>query len=358
MTSSPSRLLMHPIMRITMKEVARQAKVSISTVSLVINETGGISEATREHVKSIIRELKYTPDAQARRLSSGQTGIVALVMPPWRAAFTDPYFIELMRGTLEAVRDRGFQMLLETCDERFQEHRLWNDLFAAKKVDGLLVATPYLDQDYLRELDERGLPALLINGERPDLPGLDFVGYDDVACGEEATNHLLRLGHRRVVHIAGDMKHASAVHRLEGYRAALEKSGLPFRPEDVLAGDYMPLEARQALETMLERPRERWPSAIFCANDTMALSVITHLRELGFSVPRDFSVLGVDDTGPAGQSVPALTTFRQDIFWLAQMATALFFDKLEGKTGPEPIRIRPAMRFVERESCARFIPVA
>lgn len=339
-------------MRVTMKDVAKAARVSVSTVSLVINDTGGISEATREHVRAVIRELKYTPDAQARRLSSGQAGVVALVMPPWREAFADPYFLDLMRGALEAVRDRGFQMLLEICDDRFREHRLWNDLFAAKKVDGLLIATPYLDQDYLAELEERNLPALLVNGERPDLPRLDYVGYDDVACGEDAVDYLLGLGHRRIAHIAGDLNHASARHRIEGYEKALARAGVACRPEDVVSGDYLPLQARDALDAILARPRELHPSAFFCADDTMALSVITHLRECGFSVPGDFSVIGVDDTGAAAKSIPPLTTFKQDIFRLARTAATAFLEKLGRKGNKEPIRQRHKMELVIRESCA------
>lgn len=339
-------------MRVTMKDVAREAQVSIATVSLVLNDAPGIAQATREHVRKVIHDLKYTPNDQARRLSSGRTGTLALVMPPWQEAFADPYFLELMRGTLETLRDRGYEMLLEISDRRFLEHNLWKRLFASKRIDGLIIATPYLDQDYLKELDHPQYPTMLVNGDRPDLPGLDFVGYDDLQCGLDATRYLLGLGHRKIAHIAGPLNHASALRRQQGYRDALEEARLPFVPEWVEVGEYLPLEARDALLKLLALPEAKRPTAIFCANDTMALSAITHLQELGYQVPRDFSIIGVDDTGPAERSRPGLTTFRQEIFHLARRAAELFLDKLENKGPGGPVKERIPMRFVERSSCA------
>jgi len=339
-------------MRVTMKDVARKANVSTATVSLVLNNEPGISSATRDHVSRIIEELKYTPDVQARRLSSGRSGTVGLVMPPWSAAFFDPYFLNLMQGTLEAVRDRGYQLLLEVCDDRFLEHRLWHDLFAGKRVDGLLIATPYLDQSYLAELAVRGSPTLLINGERPDLPALDHVGYDDTQCGLDATRYLYSLGHRRIAHMAGDLNHASAVHRLAGYKSALAELELAYRPDYVVVGDFMPVEAREALQSLLALPVADRPTALFCANDTMAQSVITHLKERGYRVPEDFSVLGVDDNLRSATFDPPLTTYRQDLVALGQRAATLFLEKLEHKRPTQRLLEKVPMERIDRATCA------
>lgn len=334
-----------------MKDVAKKAGVSVPTVSLVLNDAPGIAQATRELVRQVISELNYTPNDQARRLFSGRTGTVALVMPPWRAAFNDPYFVELMRGTLEAVRDRGYELLLEISDQRFRDGLLWKKLYDSKRVDGLLIATPYLDQDYLPQVAAHGVPAILINGDRPDLPDFHFVGFDDLKCGAEATRHLLSLGHRRIAHIAGPANQASSLQRLEGYQLALTEAGIEPRNEDVEGGDYMPLEARAALDRILERSGADRPTAFFCANDTMAVSVINHLRELGWRVPEDFSVIGVDDTGPAADAQPPLSTFRQDVFGLAKEAAELFLTHLEAKEPTGPLRRRIPMTFVPRQSC-------
>lgn len=338
-------------MRVTMKDVARQAGVSVTTVSLVLNDAPGIAQASRERVRAVIRELGYTPNAQARRLSSGRTGTLAFVMPPWPAAFADPYFIGMLRGTLEALRDRGYEMLIEISDARFLEHELWKRLFETNRIDGLLVATPYLDQSYLKELGPSRFPTLLVNGERPDLPLLDFVGYADLPCGESATDYLIGLGHRRIAHIAGPVNQASALRRAEGYRKALDRAGLPFRPEWAQNGEFLPLEARDALDRILGLPGDK-PTAYFCANDTMALSVVRRLQERGIRVPEDVSVVGVDDAEASALFTPGLTTFRQDMFVLARQAAGLFIDKLEGKGDGGTVKVQVPMPFVERGSCA------
>jgi len=335
-----------------MKDVAKRAGVSVPTVSLVLNDAPGIAQATRQLVRQVIAELNYTPNDQARRLFSGRTGTVALVMPPWRAAFADPYFLELMRGTLEAVRDRGYELLLEISDARFHEGQLWRKLYDSKRVDGLIIATPYLDQDYLPEVAARQVPAILVNGDRPDLPGFHFVGFDDLLCGAEATRYLLKLGHRRIAHIAGPDNHASSLRRLEGYRLALTEAGIVPRDDDVAGGDYMPLEAREALDRILARAGDDRPTAFFCANDTMALSVANHLQELGWKVPEDFSVIGVDDTGAAAEAQPPLTTFRQDVFALARRAADLFLEQIEAKEPSGPVREWIPMTLIPRQSCA------
>ncbi len=336
-----------------MKQVARDAGVSVATVSLVLNEAPGISTATRELVKAKIRELNYSPDLQARRLSSGMAGTVAMVLPPWSEAFNDPYFMRMLSGALEAVRDRGSQLLLEVCDQRFIDHHIWKDLFAGKRVDGLLIATPYLDHSYLKEVEERHLPVVLINGDRPDLPGLDFMGFDDLQCGLDATNYLIGLGHRRIAHLMGDLNQASARRRLEGYRQAMAAAGLPVREEDLLAGDYLPLESREAFRPILARPPADRPTALFAANDSSALGVMNFLRESGWELPRDLSVVGVDDTGLAANAIPGLTTFRQDIFALSYLAADLFLTKLHSKSH-EPLKHLNRMELIERDSCRRL----
>ncbi|HTH12788.1 MAG TPA: substrate-binding domain-containing protein, partial [Spirochaetia bacterium] len=144
----------------------------------------------------------------------------------------------------------------------------------------------------------------------------------------------------------------SALRRAEGYRNALHRAGIPYRDDWVQNGEFLPLEARDALDRILALPGDK-PTAYFCANDTMALSVIHHLQERGIRVPQDISVVGVDDSEAASRSVPALTTFRQDMFALARQAAELFIDKIEGKGGDDPAKVRVPMAFVERGSCAR-----
>lgn len=338
-------------MRVTIKDVAKQARVSPATVSLVLNNAPGVSTDTREKVMRVMSEVNYKPDALARSFSSRRAEAIALVMPPTLESLNDPYFMNLLRGVLEAVRDKGYKMLLELADERFIEQRLWEDLYQRKRIDGLVVATPQLDQDYLKELSDGEHQALLINGARPDIPQLDFVGYDDVRCAIDATYYLIGLGHRRIAHLAGPQNQASAVSRLDGYKQALERARIPFRSADVIIGDYKSKLAEEAMQSLLDRPIAERPTALFCANDTIAIAAMGVVQAAGLSVPGDFSIIGVDDTGAAELSIPPLTTLRQDIHSLSHRATGLFLKKLEERTR-EPIRERIPMTLIERGSCA------
>ncbi|HKL85096.1 MAG TPA: LacI family DNA-binding transcriptional regulator [Treponemataceae bacterium] len=340
-------------MAISIRDIAKKGNVSAATVSLVLNDAPGVSEKTRQRIKDIISELNYVPNARARSFSVGRAGVIALITPPWKAAFSDPYYTEMIRGALEAVRDKDHQLMLEICDSRFNEHRLWKKLFESKKIDGMLIATPYLDQDYVEELHQSGYPTLLINGERPDLPKMHSISYDDYRCGQEATNHLLQLGHIRIAHICGPANQSSALHRKKGYKDALTKAGLPVIAEYIEDGNYMPLEAKKALIKILALPEGKRPTAFFCANDTMAASVITHLQELGYRIPQDFSVIGVDDNIISQSTEPKITTFRQDIFDISHKGTNLFLESLieKGETIPQVIRI--PMELITRSSCAR-----
>ena len=339
-------------MRVTIKDVARRANVSQATVSLVLNDAPGVSVTTREHVRQVMQELNYTPDALARSFSSRRAKAVALVMPPWRESFDDPYFTQLLSGALEAVRDRGYQMLLEIADDRFTDQKLWQNLFACKRIDGLIVATAHLDQEYLTEIAAKNLPVVLINGARPDLPTLDYVGFDDFRGGVDATYYLIGLGHRRIAHFAGPQNHASAARRQEGYQEALSRARIPFCEEDVFPGDYRPGTAEAAMRQLLTRPAAERPTAIFCANDTVAVAAMRVAQDAGLSIPGDLSFIGMDDTGAAEAATPALTTMRQDIFALSRTAAEHFLTKLETRSPlPAPLTEHLPMELIERESC-------
>lgn len=337
-------------MRTTIKDVARKARVAPSTVSLVLNEAPNVSPETRRQVLSAIQEMNYKPDQGARNFSLRCTKTVGLVLPPL-GALEDPYYLHLLTGVLEQSRDQGYRLLLEMADERYLAERIWEELFQRNQVDALIIATPSLSQSYLAEAADRDYPFLLINGARPDLPSLDYMGYDDVRCGLEATSYLVGLGHRRIGFLGGPEDQASAVDRFTGYCQAMQRARIPFRPEDVLPGDYRRESAVQSISTLLKRPKRERPTALFSANDTMALSAMEVVREAGFSIPKDISILGVDDTGAAEKASPPLTTFRQDIQYLARIATGYLILRLQNRTLPVVCERLP-MQFMERASCA------
>lgn len=340
------------MVRVTIRDVARAAGVSQATISLVLNDAPGVSTATRERVRGIMKELQYRPDALARSFSSRKAKAVALVLPALRDSLGDPYYTLLLAGVLEAVRDRGFKLILEVADDRFTEQKLWRDLYEGKRVDGLLIATPKMDQDYLREVSERKCPTLLLNGERPDLPQLDYVGFDDYRCGMDAARYLIGLGHRRIAHIAGPANQASALRRREGFKDALAAAHLPLPGRSLTEGDYTIESGRAAMRRILIRPGRERPTALFCANDAMAIGAMLEAHAHGIRIPDALSVIGVDDSGAAERADPPLTTLRQDVFLLGFEAAERFIHKLESREDSSShIELRKPMALVERESC-------
>jgi LacI family transcriptional regulator len=337
--------------RITIKDVAREAGVSQATVSLVLNDAPGVSEPTRERVREVMKALHYRPDSLARSFSSRKSQAVALVLPALRDSLGDPYYTLLLAGVLEVVRDRGFKLILEVADERFVRQKLWRDLFDGKRVDGLLVATPTMDQDYLQDVAARGCPAMLINGERPDLPQLDYVGFDDFRCGFDAAYYLIGLGHTRIAHIAGPENQASAVRRRAGFQEALQRARIELPKTNLIAGDYTRPSGIRALVKVAKLPAARRPTAIVCANDAMALGAMDSATTAGLRIPEQLSIIGVDDTGAAESA--GLSTFRQDIFQLGHTAAERFLLKLQSRDDANPhVELRWPMQLIERASCA------
>lgn len=338
--------------RITIKDVAREAGVSQATVSLVLNDAPGVSEATRERVRGVMRELQYRPDSLARSFSSRKAQAVALVLPALRDSLGDPYYTLLIAGVLEVVRDRGFKLILEVADERFVRQKLWRDLFDSKRVDGLLVATPTMDQDYLKDIASRGCSAMLINGERPDLPQLDYVGFDDFRCGFDAAYYLIGLGHTRIAHLAGPENQVSAVRRRAGFLEAMQRARIEVPKSLLLRGDYTKPSGSEALGKIVKMPDGKRPTALVCANDAMAIGVMEAAEVAGIPIPMNLSITGVDDTGAAESADPPLTTFRQDVFLLGHTAAERFLLKLQSRGDSNHIEIRWPMQLIERASAA------
>jgi DNA-binding LacI/PurR family transcriptional regulator len=340
-------------MRVTIRDVANRAVVSQTTVSLVLNDAPGVSVATRDRVRRIIAELNYSPSALARSFSSSRAETIAFVMPPWSEALEDPYFVRILRGVLEGVRDRGYKMLVEVADERFIEQRLWRDLFDRKRVDGLMIAMPLLDADYLTELAAHGPPVLLINGVRHDLPSLHSVGSDDRRCGFDATYYLLGLGHRRIAHFGGPLNQSSSSDRLAGYREAFDRAHVSYRDDDVFHGAYDEESGAAMLGCLLQRPSTEMPTAVFCANDNIAVGVLRAAGSAGVSVPGQLSLIGVDDSAAGRRATPPLTTMRQDLQALGSVAADHFICMLDSRVETDRLRLSLPMELVERESCSR-----
>lgn len=310
---------------ITIKDVARQANVSVATVSRALNGHENVAEAVRTRVIAVAKELRYSPHHAARSLSSRRTNTVGVVLPDLYGEF----FSELMRGIDQVARDHGLHLLVSSYHGNPEEQ---GEAMRAMRgrVDGLLIMSPYASgAGPLAENLSPGLPAVLINSQmaEADIPALTI---DNQGAAGEMVRHLAASGRRRIAFIAGPSDNFDARDRLLGYRQALAEVMPDARPW-VLQGDFSEASGHGAAQQLLAS-RER-PDAVFAANDMMALGCLFACLQAGIKVPGELSIAGFDDIPLARYAHPSLSTMRVDIAGLGAHAMRLLLQRLANKQG-------------------------
>ena len=344
-----------PRRRVTSTMVAERAGVSRTTVSFVLNARAGsgIPAATRARVVEAARELGYVPSAAARTLASGRTRTVGFVVCDARHLLTDAFLPQAIFTLTEVAHARGFRVLVEAIDDPARP-RAYHDLVRAARIDGMVVMNPRGDDAQLAELIASSYPVVTI-GRAPHVHG-HSLDVDNVAAERGATEHLLRLGRRRLAHLGyGSERFTTVAERLAGYRAALEAAGVGYDGALVAFGNYSADSGADALRLLLARNAYRRGGAppfdaLVCGNDTVALGALTALREAGLRVPEDVAVVGFDDIPMAAHASPPLTTVRSPLLALGEGAGQLVLDLIE--TGPRDATTSVlSTELVVRRSC-------
>ena len=326
----------------TIIDVARQAGVSIATVSRVIHGSSLVSESTSLRVQQAMADLSYTPNVVARGLVTQRSQAVGLVI----TSMADPFFPPIVQGVEETAIDHGYSVLLCTSSNDPQRELAVVRLLRERRVDAIIVASSRLGSLYHPHLEEIKAPLVLINNEQSGGSYTCGVGTDDVAGGRLATGYLLSLGHRAISYIHGPLAKQSSQDRYRGYQMEMLAAGAP-DPALVAVGDGQAAGGQTAMAELLRRqPR---PTAVFCFNDLTAMGAMRAIRAAGLSLPHDVSVIGYDDIALAAYAEPPLTTIAQQSYQLGRRAMLLALDMLSGKPG-ESI-VLPAT-LVQRASCA------
>lgn len=329
--------------QVTIYDVAREAGVSDATVSRVFNNKDNVRPATRERVLNAAHKLGYVANLQARILAGGKSNIIGLLVPGLDTA----YIAEIVRGIDRELSLADYEMILYTTRRRGGNEASYLQYIANSISDGLLLVVPLLSPDYLKTLSDLQYPYVLI--DEFDETGDNFSVIATNRQGAyDATKYLIELGHQKIAFIKGIPALHSSKFRLEGYRAALTDHQISIVPEYITEGDYMqPSGYEQALR-MLALPEP--PTAIFAANDVMALGVMDAVRERGLDIPNDISVIGFDDIPQAFTTHPKLTTVRQPLEEMGRVGVKLLLEQLQD---PEcsPKRITLATELIIRDSC-------
>ena len=319
---------MHPMApKPVMADVAKLAGVSHQPVSRVINGSPSIRPATKARVEQAIEELGYRPNTAARALVTRRSGIIGIVGT--NSALFGPASIQ--RSVQEAARAAGyFSSLVPLPEVTVEELRSAIDHLARQSVEAIVMIAARADALAVVHSADAGLPLIVVEG---DLSGRGLsVGVDQIDGARQATQHLIDLGHRAIYHVSGPMGWTEAEGRLTGYEDAMRAAGLaPLAPFE---GDWNPA---RGYELGRELAKHADMTAVFVANDQMAIGVLHAFAEAGLRVPDDVSVVGFDDIPEAGYLNPALTTVRQDFQAIGQKAIDLVTATLDGSTTSVPL---------------------
>jgi len=333
----------------TIKDVARLANVSITTVSRVINnKSEGVSEETRQRVLQVMENLNYQPNRVARGLVTRRTNTLGLILPD----ITNPFFPEIARAVEDTANKHGYNIILCNTDDRSDKEELYIRVLKSKCVDGIVFTsstTPVFR--HVRQLRHYKMPFVLLDRYFYDeqLPGV----YTDGCQGmHEITRFVLEMGHREIAYIGGPNEAPNSMYRYAGFERALKDFGLALDKELIVEGNYKISGGREGVLELLGRGRDF--TAVVCANDLMAVGAMEELKGAGFRIPEDVSVTGFDDIPMAKYVEPKLTTVAQPCYQMGEMATELLIKLIEEKP-IEDVVITLKPRLIIRDSVKRVI---
>jgi LacI family transcriptional regulator len=328
---------------VTLKVVAREAGVSTSTVSRIINGTVNVSDSLKHSVEAAIAKFDFRPNAAARGLALGRTHTIGVVAQ----AIDSPFYGEGLRGIEHCLHPRGYAPLFMSGNWREDDENRCMREFIARGVDGIIVFAGRLDDTTLKNYAKQ--VSIVVTGRRLRLPGLFSLQIDDQYGAMLAVQHLIDLGHRRIAFIAGSENHPDAVERLAGYKRALEEAGISFDPRLLAEGDWHEEGGLRATLALLDS-KARF-TALFCVNDQTAYGACLAIFRKGLSVPDDISVVGFDDLPSSSYRLPPLTSVRQSIGELGERSAQAILELIAGR---RPRISAPPVELVARESTHRI----
>lgn len=312
--------------RVTMRQIATRARVSVGTVSHVINNSAGVRDGVRKRVLEAIERLGYQPSLLARGLRRNQTTILGVIIPD----ISNPFFPLVVRGVEDIAYQNSYRLMLCNTDNDAHKEQVYFDELRAYRMAGLIVI-PSANSLLVQMAGGGEIPVICLDRCPEGWKG-DTVTVDNEEGAHQAVRYLLELGHRRVAMITGQLHVTSAVERLKGFKRALREVGSSVAPEYVQEGRFDRLSGYEKGLMLLQfSPR---PTAIFAANDLVALGVLAAMRELGLRCPEDVSLVGFDDQEIASFTNPALTTVAQPAYQMGARAAGLLFERLRGEDVP------------------------
>lgn len=337
-------------MAVTIKDVAKLAKVAPSTVSRVIANNPRISEKTKKKVREAMDELGYHPNFIARSLASQSTQAIGLVMPSSTdVVFQNPFFPTVLRGLSEGAHEKHYALYMTTGKTDNEILDGVTQMVQGGRVDGVVLLYSKIEDKVLMYLQERGIPFVVIGKPFKHVEEITHVDNDNFRATKEVTEYLIQLGHDHIAFVGGNLNLVVTVERLLGYEKALREAGIPLNDDYIVHEEFLREGGQEAVRELISLKVP--PTALVVADDLMALGVLNTLDELGIKVPEDISIISFNNVLVSEMSRPPLTSVDINIFDLGFEAARSLIQKIENPK--EPIkRIIIPHQIVKRFSCS------
>ncbi|MEE4195493.1 MAG: LacI family DNA-binding transcriptional regulator [Anaerolineae bacterium] len=336
---------------VTINDVAKHAGVSPVTVSRVVNNSDYVSHATREKVEKAIDELGYIPSFMARGLRINKTFTLALILPD----ITNVFWTTVARGVEDAAMRNNYSILVYNVDEDEQKQKRAIEVVLSQQVDGVMIAPHDRDINHLGKLIQTHTPTVILDrkvDEGTSECGFDYVRDDSISGAFTLTEHLIRLGHRRIAMVSGNLHTSTAQDRVEGYRLALEKYEIPFDSSIIRYGEYKVDAGKAMIQDLFKSGADF--TCVFAANNAIGMGVVSELLDRDLRIPEDYAVVFYDDYSNASSYFPFFTVVMQDPYRIGKIAAECLFERINQPDLPGRTEIFPS-EFIVRYSCGARI---
>lgn len=335
--------------KVNIKDIARIAKVSHTTVSRALNDKSRIRNETKEKILSIAKELGYRPNFIARSLVMRRTRTLGLVI----TNIANPFYTELAQGIEKTATKLGYSIILCSTQSNISTEKQYIEMLRSKGVDGIIFSSAHMEDPNIVMLAEEEFPIIMVNRRtyHPTVKEkIDYVGVDNILGGFMAVEHLTRLGHKRIGVIGGSAESSVGLERLDGGKKALETYGLKQRDDFFLEGNFLKRSGYQRAKQFLKMAE--MPTAIFATNDYMALGVYQAILEEGLRIPEDMALIGFNDIEFSSMRGIELTTIGQKKFEMGAIAVEMLVEKIEkGDDRPSAKEIFLVPELIIRKTC-------
>ncbi|MGP7819338.1 LacI family DNA-binding transcriptional regulator [Niallia sp. 01092] len=333
-------------MNVTIKDIARIAKVSTATVSRVLNGVGGYNEETKKKIMNVANELGYRRNENARSLVKNSSNIIGVIMPNVATIF----YGDIVSGIESVAYKNGYSVIISHSGVNGDRLVECVKLMAERKVDGLVIVTVELSKDQIKLVKSLNIPLILLSTDTPD-KDVPYIKVNDFDAAYSATQYLIENGHE-IIGLAGvnPKDRVAGIPRIEGYKKALEDNSLSFDAKLVKHGDFSFYSGKEAMESYLQEKADL--SAVFCVSDDVALGIISVAYDYGIKVPDDLSIIGYDNTRVAEMSIPPLTSIGQPFWEMGNEGCKIVIEAIQSKK-EIPSEIIP-YRLVVRKSVKKI----